>query len=165
MRVKLVQKLQMPCEVKCAPGVQDGCQKRISWLRRERCRCSWCSLHVIGDLEAVITLVAVSGPLCIGSSTRGKCNIDDGVRRCGAHCMCSIRWRSGDRDSCKVSFVRASLMMPVIMLPCVSALVALTGIHPNCAFICTLSSAPFWASDKEKKKALVECPINVHETP
>jgi len=29
MRGKLVQKLQMSCEVKCAPGFQDGCQKRI----------------------------------------------------------------------------------------------------------------------------------------
>jgi len=38
--------------------------------------------------------------------------------------MCSLRWRSGDRDSCKVSFVLASLMTPVITLPCVSALVA-----------------------------------------
>jgi len=38
--------------------------------------------------------------------------------------MCSLRQRSGDRDSCKVSFVLASLTMYVIMLPCVSALVA-----------------------------------------
>jgi len=39
----------------------------------------------------------------------------------------------------------------------------ITGIHPNCAFICPLSSAPFWASDKEQKKALVEHSRNVHE--
>jgi len=64
------------CEVKCAPGVQDGCRKRISWQRRGRCRSSWCSLGEIGDVEAVITLVAVSGLLCIGSSSRGRCNID-----------------------------------------------------------------------------------------
>jgi len=38
--------------------------------------------------------------------------------------MCSLRQRSGDRDICKVSFVLASLMTPVIMLSCVSALVA-----------------------------------------
>jgi len=38
--------------------------------------------------------------------------------------VCSLRWRSGDRDSCKVSFALASLIMPVITLPCVSALVA-----------------------------------------
>jgi len=38
--------------------------------------------------------------------------------------MCSLRWRSGDRDSCKVSFTLASLMNPVIMLPCVSAIVS-----------------------------------------
>jgi len=124
MRGKLVQKLQMSCEVKCAPRVQDGCQKRILWQRRERCRCSWCSLDVIGDLEAVITLIAIGGPLSIGSSSRGRCNIDDGVRRCRAHCVCSLRGRSGDRDSCKVSFVLASLTTPVILLPCVSALVA-----------------------------------------
>jgi len=76
MRGKLVQKLQMSCEVKCAPGVQDGCQKRILWQRREGCRCSWCSLHAIGDLEAVITLVAIGGPLCIGRSSRVRCNIE-----------------------------------------------------------------------------------------
>jgi len=46
-----------------------------------------------------------------------------------------------------------------------SKYLSLTGLPPNCAFICTLSSAPFWASDKEQKKALVECPINVHENP
>jgi len=38
--------------------------------------------------------------------------------------MCSLRWGSGDRDSCKVSFDLASLMALVIMLPCVSALVS-----------------------------------------
>jgi len=65
----------------------------------------------------------IGGPLCIGSSSRGRCNID-GVGRCRADRMCSLRRRSGDRDSCKVSFILVSLMMPVIMLPCVSALVA-----------------------------------------
>jgi len=40
------------------------------------------------------------------------------------HTMCSLGWRSGDGDSCKMSFVLLSLMMPVIMLPSVSALVA-----------------------------------------
>jgi len=38
--------------------------------------------------------------------------------------VCSLRQRSGDRDSCEVSFVLASLMTPFIMLPSVSALVA-----------------------------------------
>jgi len=31
----------------------------------------------------------------------------------------------------------------------------LTGIPPTSAFICPLSSAPFWASDKEQIKAHV----------
>jgi len=61
MRGKLVQKLQLPCEVKCAPGVQDGCWKRILWQRRKRCRCSWFILHAIGDIEAVINLEASGG--------------------------------------------------------------------------------------------------------
>jgi len=39
------------------------------------------------------------------------------------------------------------------------------GIYPNGAFIYPLSSAPFWASDKEQIKSLVEHPINVHENP
>jgi len=38
--------------------------------------------------------------------------------------VCSLRRRRGDRDSCKVSFLLVSLTTPVIMLPCVSALVA-----------------------------------------
>jgi len=57
------------------------------------------------------TLEAIGGLLCIGSSSRRgiRCNID-WVGRCRAHCMCSLRRRSGDRDSCKLSFVLASLM-------------------------------------------------------
>jgi len=89
-----VQKLQMSCEVKCALGVQD---EWISWQRRERCGCSWCTLHATGELEAVITLVAVRGSLCIGSSRRGRCNV----------------------ETCR--FVLASLTTPVIMIPCVVA--------------------------------------------
>jgi len=126
VRGKLVQKLQMSCEVKCAPGVQDGCWKWILWQRRERCRCSWCSLGAIGDLEAVITPVAFGGPLCFCSS-RGRCNIDDRVRRCRAHCMCSLI-----QATRKVSFVlvclrqHLSLCFPVSLplLPAVSQFLA-----------------------------------------
>jgi len=44
------------------------------------------------------------------------------------------------------------------------ALVAdVTGNHPASAFICPLSSAPFWASDKEQIKAQIMLLSIVHE--
>jgi len=37
----------------------------------------------------------------------------------------------------------------------IALVAAVTGNHPASAFICPLSSAPFWASDKEQIKAQI----------
>lgn len=105
------------------PRVQGRCKKQILLQKRERC----CSLCVTGDLEAVITLLAICGPLFIGSSSRVRCNID-GVRRCRVHCLCSLRWRSYHEGSCKSELCFCIPALPVIMLPCVPFLLAVLQV-------------------------------------